>query len=221
MKLKVGDIVEFKKYEDMSVEDTALIMEDVFPESGKVTEVNDLDNEFTLFSIEGSPYVFNSGSVARVISDVDDYDLGVIRKGDEVLVKATVKEVFNGFIQINSSIDKTDVTQILKRKKPENFIVKEDYYGMYIGVAGELVGSKDTAQVFTSHDDANKEAENMDLNAWKVLPLWRLKVKNKLYKVVLGYYSNKIIVCNIKNVDVVYLIWYAIYIKKRRKQYDD
>lgn len=167
MKLKVGDIVEFKKYEDMTDDEVMCISEEFFPKTGKITGIENSG----FFIIERSSYMFNPKSVARVVSDVDDYDLGVIRKGDEVLVKATVEEVFNGFLQINSSIDKTDVTQILKRKKPENFIVKEDYYGMYIGVAGELVGSKDTAQVFTSHDDANKEAENMHLNAWKVLPL--------------------------------------------------
>jgi len=165
-KIKVGDVVEFKKYEDMTYDEISHIDRDFFPKSGKVSEIKN-DGFFT---IEYSGYVFHPESVAKVISDIDDYDSGVIREGDEVLVKATVKKVFNGFLQINPSVDKTDVTQILKRKKPENFIVKEDYYGMYIGVAGELVGSKDTAQVFTSRDDANKEAENMHLNYWKVLP---------------------------------------------------
>lgn len=170
MKLKVGDIVEFKNYEDMSVDDTALITEDRFPEYGKVTEVNELDNELTLFNIGGSPYVFNSGSVARVISDVDDYDLGVIRKGDEVLVKATIKEVFNGFVQINSSVDKTDVTKILKRKTPEHFIVQEDYYGMYVNGSGVLIADKRHAKIYNSRNEANDEAANMHLNAWEVIP---------------------------------------------------
>ncbi len=170
MKLKVGDVVVFKNYADMSVYDTALLMEECFPESGKVTEVNELDNELTLFNIEGSPYNFNSGSVARLISDVNDYDLGVIRKGDEVLVKATVKDTFNEFAELIPLVDKTDITKILKRKSPERFIVKEDHYGMYIGVARKLVSDKSTAKVYTSRNTANEDAADMHLNAWDVIP---------------------------------------------------
>jgi len=170
MKLKVGDIVEFKNYADMSLDDTGLIMEDGFPESGKVTEVKELDGGVTFFNNEESPYDFNSGSVARVISDVDYYDLGVIRKGDEVLVKATIKEVFNGFVQINSSVDKTDVTKILKRKKTEHFIVQDDNYGMYIIGKDTLSYDKSRAKVYNSRNEANDEAVDMHLNAWDVIP---------------------------------------------------
>ena len=165
MKLKVGDIVEFKKYEDMSGYDTEILMEEDFPEYGKVTEVH--PNGY--FCIEGSPYNFYSESVARVISDVDDVDINSLNPGDEVLVKATVKEVFNGFLKINSSVDKTDVTKILKRKEPERFVVKEDYYSMYIGAEQGLVSDKNKAKVYTSRDAANHDAMNMHLNELEMI----------------------------------------------------
>lgn len=170
MKLKVGDIVEFKNYADMSVDDTALIMEDVFPESGKVTEVNELDNELTLFSIEGSPYVFNSGSVARIISDVDDVDINNLNVGDEVLAKVTVKGIFADGIRISSQIKTSDVVKILKRKEPERFVVKEDYYGMYVNGSGVLITDKRHAKIYNSRNEANDEAADMHLNAWDVIP---------------------------------------------------
>jgi len=169
MKLEIGDVVEFKKYEDMSVDDTALIMEDRFPESGKVTKVDELDNELTLFNIEGSPYVFNSGSVARIISDVDDVDVDSLKKGDEVLVKATIKDTFNGFVELIPLVKKTDATKILKRKEPEHFIVKEDYYGMYVNGSGVLITDKRHAKIYNSRNEANEEAADMHLNAWEVI----------------------------------------------------
>lgn len=167
MKLKVGDIVEFKNYADMSVDDTALIMEDKFPESGKVTEVNELDNKLTLFSIEGSSYVFNSGSVARVISDVGVNKLNI---EDEVLAKVTVKGIFTNGIRISSQIKASDVIKVLKRKEPEYFIVKESHYGMYIGTARELVSDKSKAKIYTSENVCNSDAKDMRLDAWEVLP---------------------------------------------------
>jgi len=169
MKLEIGDVVEFKKYEDMSVDDTALIMEDRFPESGKVTKVDELDNELTLFNIEGSQYVFNSGSVARIISDVDDVDVDSLKKGDEVLVKATIKDTFNGFVELIPLVKKTDATKILKRKEPEHFIVKEDYYGMYVNGSGVLITDKRHAKIYNSRNEANDEAADMHLKAWDVI----------------------------------------------------
>ena len=170
MKLKIGDIVEFKNYADMSVDDTALIMEDRFPESGKVTEVNELDNELTLFSIEGSPYVFNSGSVARIISDVDDVDINSLKPGDEVLLKANVNEVFEDHVYVTSKIYKKSVVKILKRKEPERFIVKEGHYGMYVNGSGVLIADKRHAKIYNSRNEANDEAADMHLNAWDVIP---------------------------------------------------
>lgn len=165
MKLKIGDIVEFKNYSDMSVDDTAFLAEDDFPESGKVTEVRSRG----YFRIEGSPYNFNSGSVARVISDIDDYDLGVIREGDEVLVKATVNGVFVDKVRISSQIKKSDVIKILKRKTPERFIVQEDHYGMYISGRYSLSSAKSEAKVYNSRIEANDDAADMHLNAWDVI----------------------------------------------------
>ena len=93
-----------------------------------------------------------------------------LKSGDEVMAKVTVKKVFNTFLQIEPSVDKTDVTQILKRKEPEHFIVKEDYYGMYIGIAQELVCDKSKAKIYTSRYTANEGAADMCLNSWDVIP---------------------------------------------------
>ena len=161
MELKVGDIVEFKKYEDLSIDEAASVPEDVFPKYGKVAAVT-VDNENVLyFSIECSKYGFSVKSVARVID---------LKPGDEVLAKVTIKKVFNAFMQIEPSVDKTDVVDILKRKEPERFIVKENYYGMYIGVELKLVSNKDAAQVYASRDAAYQEATDMHLNAYDVIP---------------------------------------------------
>lgn len=166
MKLKVGDIVEFKNYEDMSFGDRAFISEKFFPKSGKIKKIN-VNGLDEFFNIVGNPCAFSKKSVARVISDSD---LRTIRKGDDVLVKATVEEVFNGFIQINSSVDKTDVTKILKRKAPERFIVQDDKYGMYIIGEDTLSYDKSKAKIYTSRDTANEDAADMHLNTWEVIP---------------------------------------------------
>ena len=169
MKLEIGDVVEFKKYEDMNDDERMMIDKELFPLSGKVKEIN-VNNCDGYFSIVGSPYIFSKGSVAKVVgNNIDVNDLNI---GDEILVKATVKEVFNGFLKVNSSIDKTDVVDILKRKEPEHFlfIVKEDYYGMYIGTAQKLVNDKSKAKIYTSRNTANEDAADMHLNAWDVIP---------------------------------------------------
>lgn len=169
MKLKVGDVVEFKNYEDITDDENMWIGKKFFPLSGKVKEINVSDCD-RYFRITGSKYIFSKESVARVISDVDDCDLGVIRKGDEVLVKVNIKGVFVDKVRISSQIKKTDIVKILKRKEPEHFIVKEDYYGMYIGLTRELVPNKIDAKIYTSCNTANEDAADMHLNAWEVLP---------------------------------------------------
>ena len=166
MKLKIGDIVEFKKYEDMTYDEISHIDRDFFPKSGKVSEIKN-DGFFT---IKYSGYVFHPESVARVISDVDNIDINSLNPGDEVLVKATVKKVFNGFIQIEPSVGRTGVIDILKRKEPERFILKEVYYNMYTGEGQGLVSDKNKAKVYTSRDAANHDAINMLLVEWEVLP---------------------------------------------------
>lgn len=167
MKLKVGDVVEFKKYEDMTDDERMMIDKDSFPSSGTVRKVF---NNFDFFCIEGKLYAFNVKSIAKVISDVDNIDINSLKPGDEVLAKVTIKKVFNAFLQIESSIDKTDVTKILKRKGPERFIVQERYYGLYIGESLELVSDKSKAQVYADRDAAYQEATDMHLNAYEVLP---------------------------------------------------
>ena len=97
-------------------------------------------------------------------------DADSLNPGDELLVKAIVEEVFNGFVQINSSVDKTDITKIFKRKTPERFIVQDDNYGMYIIGEDTLSYDKSKAKIYTSRDTANEAAADMQLNAWEVLP---------------------------------------------------
>jgi len=163
MELKIGDLVKFKKYEDMTEDEISHIDRNFFPKSGKITEIKN-DGFFT---IEDYGYVFNPKSVARVISDVD---INSLKPGDEVLVKATVKKAFNTFLQIEPSVDNSDVVKVLKRKEPEHFIVKEDHYGMYIGFTRELVSDKSKAKLHTSLDAANEAATDMQLDDWDVIP---------------------------------------------------
>ena len=168
MKLKIGDIVECKKYENMNDDERMMISKNYFPSSGTVKKV---ENNCDLFNIVGSQCAFSKGSVSRVISDVDDVDISSLNPGDEVLVKATVKKVFDGFIQINSSVGRADVIEILKHKEPEHFIVQEDHYGMYISSAQELVIDKSKAKIYTSRDTAVKGATKMlPYDTWEVIP---------------------------------------------------
>jgi len=166
MKLKIGDVVEFKKYEDMTEDEISCIAGKYFPKSGKITKIRN-DGFFT---VEYSEYVFNPESVARVISDVYDIDINSLKPGDEVLVKATVKDTFNEFAELIPLVDKTDITKVLKRKEPEHFIVKEDHYGMYVNGSGVLITDKRHAKIYNSRNEANDEAADMHLNAWDVIP---------------------------------------------------
>lgn len=167
MKLKVGDIVEFKNYADMTNEEHMMIGKDSFPASGKVRKVF---NNFDFFCIEGSLYAFNVKSIARVISDVDVNVINNLNVGDEVLAKVTVKGIFANGIRISSQIKTSDVVKILKRKESEYFIIKESHYGMYIGTARELVSDKSKAKIYTSENVCNSDAKDMHLDAWEVLP---------------------------------------------------
>ena len=97
-------------------------------------------------------------------------DIDNLNEGDEVLAKVTVKKVFDGFIQIKSSVDKADVVKILKHEEPECFIVKEDRYDLYIGASRDLVSDKDRAKIYASREDANEAAADMLLTAWDVIP---------------------------------------------------
>ena len=166
MELKVGDIVEFKKYEDMNDDERMMISKDFFPSYGKIEKIN-VNSLDEFFNIVGNNCIFSKKSIARLIGNVD---VNSLNPGDEILVKTTVKEVFNTFLQINSSVDKTDVIDILKRKEPEYFIVQENHYGMYIGFARKLVSDKSKAKLHTSLDTANEAATDMQLDDWDVIP---------------------------------------------------
>lgn len=162
MELKVGDIVEFKKYEDMTGGESMGISEESFPKYGKIEEIE--NNGF--FFIEDCGYLFNHQTVARVISDVD---INSLNEGDEVLIKVTIGEIRGNNIW-GSWVDKNDIVKVLKRKEPEHFIVQEDHYGMYINGSEVLVVNKDDAKIYSSRNEANEAAADMHLNAWDVIP---------------------------------------------------
>ena len=168
MKLNVGEVVEFKKYEDMNGGETMGISEEYFPKYGKVKAIN-VNGCDRFFNIEEEGYTFCTGSVARVISDVDDIDIDSLKPGDEVLMKVTVGEIRENYIWV-SWVDKSDVVKVLKRKEPERFIVKEDYYDMYVNGSGVLIADERHAKVFNSRNEANEAAADMHLNAWEVIP---------------------------------------------------
>lgn len=160
VKLKVGDILKFKNYEDMDDEAQSGVPEESFPQYGKITEI--INDDF--FYIEDRGYLFNQKSVLRVLGEGKRFN-----PGDEVLVKATVVKVFGDSLQIDSSIDDSDVIKVLKRVKPDCFIVQEKYYGLYIGDSGDLVSDKDRAHIYTSREDA-EEASGMYLRERDVIP---------------------------------------------------
>ena len=164
MELKVGDIVEFKKYEDMTDDEKAFIIEGFFPKYGKVKEIRS-DGHFI---IESSGLVFNPKSIARVISDVD---VDSFKPGDEVWVKTTVNVCYDDTVFINpvERFAKKYNLKKVKHEEPECFIVKEDRYALYIGGSGDLVSDKNRAKIYESCDDANEEAADMQLNEWDVI----------------------------------------------------
>lgn len=162
MKLKVGDLVAFKKYDDMTENERLGISRCFFPKFGKVSEIAD---EVRHFFIEGEPYTFSTGSIEYIISDTND-----IHAGDEVLIKTTVGESIRDYVWASCSwISKDDVVGVLKRKE-ERFILQEDNYGMYVYGLGVLTSNKDDAKIYNSRNEANDEAADMHLNAWEVIP---------------------------------------------------
>lgn len=165
MDLKVGDLVAFKKYEDMTEEEQAGISEKYFPEFGKISAVYKNANGMDCFEVDGEQYMFSKGSVDYIIVKGATDDIHV---GDEVLVKTTVGEVKENYIWV-SWISKDDVVKVLKRKE-EHFIVQEDHYGMYVNGSEVLVVNKDDAKIFDSRNEANKVAAEMHLNTWDVIP---------------------------------------------------
>lgn len=162
MNLKVGDLVAFKKYENMTDEEQSGISKDSFPEFGKVSLIY---NGSECFFIEGEPYIFDKGSVDYIIVKAVTGDINV---GDEVLVKAKVLEVKGDNILV-PWINKEDVVEVLNHKE-EHFIVQEDHYGMYVNGSEVLVVNKDDAKIFDSRNEANEVAAGMHLNAWEVIP---------------------------------------------------
>lgn len=161
MKLKVGDIVKFKNCEDMTAEEQSGVPEETFPKYGKIAEI--INDNF--FYIEDYGYLFNQKSVVRVLGEGKRFN-----PGDEVLVKATVRKAFDGYLQIDEIIDGANVIKVLKHAKPDCFIVQEKYYGLYIGDSGDLVSDKDRAHIYTSREDADNDASATYLSRWDVIP---------------------------------------------------
>lgn len=166
MKLKVGDLVVFKKYDDMTENERFDIRRCVFPEFGKVSEVYKVLDDINRFEIKGEPYTFSTGSIDYVISGSDADD---IHDGDEVLVKATVNSTHEKLVWLEPLAFKNDVVKVLKHKE-EHFIVQENHYGMYVNGPEVLVVNKDDAKIYNSRDEANDEAAGLHLNAWNVIP---------------------------------------------------
>lgn len=165
VKLKVGDLVVFKKYENMTDEEQSGIIEENFPEFGKVSEVYKVLDDINRFEIEGEPHTFSTGSIKYIISNTDD-----IHAGDEALIKTTLGETKGDYVWTSCSwISKDDVIGVLKRKE-EHFIVQENHYGMYVNGSEVLVVNKDDAKIYNSRDEANDEAAGLHLNAWNVIP---------------------------------------------------
>lgn len=162
MKLKVGDLVAFKKYEKMTDEEQAGISRDNFPEFGEVEKIFNFTENIR---IKGSSYVFPEKSIDYIIVKAVTGDINV---GDEVLVKAKVLEVKGDNILV-PWISKDDVVEVLNHKE-EHFIVQEDHYGMYVNGSEVLVVNKDDAEIYNSRNEANEVAADMHLNSWEVIP---------------------------------------------------
>lgn len=163
MDLKVGDLVEFKKYEDMTEEEHFGIKEEFFPEFGKVKII---DND-GCFRIEDSGYWFKTGSVDYIIVKAAKDDIHV---GDEVLMKATIRKINGNHISFSwVNNNKGDVVEVLNHKE-EHFIVQEDQYKMYVIDSKTLSLDKSKAKIYNSRIEANNEAADMHLNAWEVIP---------------------------------------------------
>lgn len=164
MKLKVGDLVAFKKYENMTEKLKSVISKEHFPEFGKVSTVYDA---IDCFEIEEEQYVFGQDLIDYIIVKAATDDIHV---GDEVLMKATIRKISGNHISFSwVNNNKGDVVKVLKRKE-EHFIVKEDHYGMYVNGSEVLVVNKDDAKIFDSRNEANEVAADMRLNAWEVIP---------------------------------------------------
>ncbi len=68
MKLKVGDVVEFKSCEDVKFRENASIYKDGFPKCGKVKYFVAANEKVLYFFIEGYEYAFVPAYVAKTIS---------------------------------------------------------------------------------------------------------------------------------------------------------
>ena len=177
MELKVGDVVEFKEYEDITFEEAAWISVSEFPKYGKVSEIISNDGNEIHFSIEESRCSFNSKSVAKVFSDNTDskkadnenVDSDSLVPGDEVLVKVTIDKVQGDNI-LAKWVNKNEVVKVLNHTEPQPFIVKDDFYGKYVGEAKTLVNDKSEAKVFKLLSTAKAWASDMNLTVWKVIP---------------------------------------------------
>ena len=162
VKLKVGDLVAFKKYDDMTENERLGIRRCAFPEFGKVSEIH---NKAKRFFIEGELVSFSTGTIDHIISSSNTDD---IHAGDEVLIKATAEEVKGNYIWI-SRISKDEVVKVLKHKY-ERFVLQEDHYGMYVTDSMSLSLDKSKAKIYNSCNEANEEANDMRLSDWEVIP---------------------------------------------------
>lgn len=68
MNLKVGDLVAFKKYEDMTDEERAGISMNDFPEFGEVEKILRFTENI---KIKGSSYIFPKQSIDHIMGNGD------------------------------------------------------------------------------------------------------------------------------------------------------
>lgn len=157
MDLNLGDIIEFKDYEEIGKHDLWFLGKWDFPKIAIVSEVYP-----DSFKIEETGFYYSYGTIKRVLPKME------LHEGDEVLVKAYVNQVKGKNLMV-SWFEKEDVVKVLKHK-PEKFIVQEDHYGMYVSSPSTLTTNKKHAHIFNSREEANDDAAGLHLNTWEVLP---------------------------------------------------
>lgn len=163
MELNIGDVVEFKHYEDIDEHDRWSLDEWDFP---KIATVSEFYSDF--FKIKETAFNYSYGTVKTVHPKKTETNIPDVYAGDEVLVKAHVINVKGKNLMV-SWFEKEDVVKVLKHK-PEKFIIQDDHYGMYVSSPSTLTTDKKRAHIFNSREEANDDAAGLHLNTWDVIP---------------------------------------------------
>ncbi|WP_300559035.1 hypothetical protein [Companilactobacillus sp.] len=162
MELNIGDVVEFKHYEDIDEHDRWSLDEWDFPKTTTVSGTHT-----NSFRIKETFFDYSYGAVKTVHPKKNDANISDLHEGDEVLIKATVKKNVLGNYVVAEELNKEKLIKINVHHK---FIVQDDYYGMYISGRYSLSSAKSEAKIYSSRNEANEAAADMHLNAWDVIP---------------------------------------------------